>query len=87
MRLSITLLLTATAVAIAQDTVSAPTGTGCTPHGDHWHCANGVPEPTTPPRPNNSPATPRRKQPRNLPSFLQQLRLRLIATTMITTTA
>ncbi|KAF2183783.1 hypothetical protein K469DRAFT_710151 [Zopfia rhizophila CBS 207.26] len=22
---------------------------GCEPHGDHWHCPSGVPEPTTPP--------------------------------------
>jgi hypothetical protein len=21
----------------------------CEPHGDHWHCPDGVPEPTTPP--------------------------------------
>lgn len=24
----------------------------CEPHGDHWHCPSGVPEPTSPPEPS-----------------------------------
>ncbi|XP_014553534.1 hypothetical protein COCVIDRAFT_107491 [Bipolaris victoriae FI3] len=50
MRFSITLLLAAAVAVVAQDTVSAPSS-DCEPHGDHWHCADGVPEPTTPPTP------------------------------------
>ncbi|KAF2250733.1 hypothetical protein BU26DRAFT_562696 [Trematosphaeria pertusa] len=44
----VVLLLAAASAAWAQDTVSA-TGGACEPHGDHWHCPEGVPEPTTPP--------------------------------------
>jgi hypothetical protein len=29
--------------------VSMPATATCEPHGDHWHCPSGVPEPTTPP--------------------------------------
>ncbi|USP80498.1 hypothetical protein yc1106_07772 [Curvularia clavata] len=51
MKLSITLLFAAAASIVAQDTVSVTESGACEPHGDHWHCANGVPEPTTPPTP------------------------------------
>ncbi|KAJ4287700.1 hypothetical protein N0V90_012403 [Kalmusia sp. IMI 367209] len=30
-------------------TTSEAVATACEPHGDHWHCPSGVPEPTTPP--------------------------------------
>ncbi|KAG9195456.1 hypothetical protein G6011_00577 [Alternaria panax] len=49
--LFITLLAAAAAAVVAQDTVSVTAGGDCEPHGDHWHCADGVPEPTTPPTP------------------------------------
>ncbi|PVH99406.1 hypothetical protein DM02DRAFT_656459 [Periconia macrospinosa] len=31
------------------DAPSTQAATTCTPHDDHWHCPEGVPEPTTPP--------------------------------------
>ncbi|KAL5386696.1 hypothetical protein DPSP01_004060 [Paraphaeosphaeria sporulosa] len=47
MKFLIVFLATA-AIVLSQDTVSA-TGAACEPHGDHWHCPSGVPEPTIPP--------------------------------------
>lgn len=47
MKLTITLLVAAAAAVVAQDTVVATAS--CEPHGDHWHCPDGVPEPTAPP--------------------------------------
>ncbi|RII24703.1 hypothetical protein CUC08_Gglean011715 [Alternaria sp. MG1] len=51
MRFSVIALLAAATAIVAQDTVSVTAGGDCEPHGDHWHCADGVPEPTTPPTP------------------------------------
>ncbi|KAL1795778.1 hypothetical protein ACET3X_006002 [Alternaria dauci] len=51
MRFSVIALLAAATAVVAQDTVSVTAGGDCEPHGDHWHCPDGVPEPTTPPTP------------------------------------
>ncbi|EOA86043.1 hypothetical protein ACJQWK_01641 [Exserohilum turcicum] len=51
MKVSVTLLFAVAAAVMAQDTVSVTAGGDCEPHGDHWHCAPGVAEPTTPPTP------------------------------------
>ncbi|KAH6517528.1 hypothetical protein HBI07_242610 [Parastagonospora nodorum] len=44
-------LFAAAAAVMAQsvDTVSATQSGVCEPHNDHWHCPEGVAEPTTPP--------------------------------------
>jgi hypothetical protein len=47
MKISIVLLGAVAAVA-AQESFTA-TGVGCEPHNDHWHCPEGVAEPTTAP--------------------------------------
>ncbi|KAF3011211.1 hypothetical protein E8E13_011618 [Curvularia kusanoi] len=44
----------ASATAVSSVTASAASAAAsatqaCTPHGDHWHCPPGVPEPTSPP--------------------------------------
>ncbi|KAI4635834.1 uncharacterized protein J4E87_000791 [Alternaria ethzedia] len=51
MRFSVISLLAVAAAVVAQDTVSVTAGGECEPHGDHWHCPDGVPEPTGAPTP------------------------------------
>ncbi|CBX97007.1 predicted protein [Plenodomus lingam JN3] len=53
MKLRLSLLVAAATLAVAQDNVAATAS--CEPHGDHWHCPSGVPEPTAPPAASPSP--------------------------------
>ncbi|KAH7116101.1 hypothetical protein B0J11DRAFT_571837 [Dendryphion nanum] len=42
-------VVTASNIVLFPCASGLPTPSGCTPHDDHWHCADGVPVPTYPP--------------------------------------